>query len=210
MGSGFCPYVFFEPRVGGLGRAGERLCPGSAASLEAPRGRLAHPPELLAGAPENGKGRDADVAGIKGGAEEAARVDVALYRDRADVLARPAGVTGVDPRLGRGPAFRAKRVERAQVHPGTAHVGQFVQGLAVLGKTWHQVEVLEGDAGQTGKRVGKDAARGKLTYPGLVGTNESRRRAQRLGREARDHLRPLGVRARYLLDLVSLVLERDR
>ena len=69
---------------------------------------------------------------------------------------------------------------------------------------------VEGDADQAGKRVRKDAARGKLTYPGLLGSAESRRRAERLGREARDHLLPLGTGAGYLPELVALVLERDR
>ncbi len=69
---------------------------------------------------------------------------------------------------------------------------------------------VEGHADQAGKRVRKDAARGKLTYPGLLGIAESRRRAERLGREARDHLVPLGAGASYLLDLVAFVLERDR
>ena len=69
---------------------------------------------------------------------------------------------------------------------------------------------VEGDAGQTGKRVRKDAARGKLTYPGLLGTAESRRRAERLCREARDHMQPSGPAAQRMLALVSYVLERDR
>jgi geranylgeranyl diphosphate synthase, type II len=69
---------------------------------------------------------------------------------------------------------------------------------------------VEGDAGQAGKRVNKDAARGKLTYPGLLGVEESRRRAGRLCRQAAEHLRPLGGAAGRLLGLASLVLERDR
>jgi geranylgeranyl diphosphate synthase type II len=69
---------------------------------------------------------------------------------------------------------------------------------------------VEGDAEQTGKRVGKDAARGKLTYPGFLGVPESRRRAERLGREAREQVRPLGPAAGRLLALVELVLDRDR
>ena len=69
---------------------------------------------------------------------------------------------------------------------------------------------VEGDAEQTGKRVGKDAARGKLTYPGLLGVAESRRRAERLGREACEQLQPLGDAAHRLHALVSYVLERDR
>ncbi len=69
---------------------------------------------------------------------------------------------------------------------------------------------VEGHADQAGKRVGKDAARGKLTYPGLLGVAESRARACRLGQEAREYLAPLGPAAGRLLDLVALVLERDR
>src|SRR5262245_28539942 len=43
---------------------------------------------------------------------------------------------------------------------------------------------VEGSTEQTGKRVQKDDARGKLTYPGLLGIGESRKRAQRLYQEA--------------------------
>ena len=69
---------------------------------------------------------------------------------------------------------------------------------------------VEGSADRAGKRVGKDAARGKLTYPGLLGPDESRRRAERLCREAREQLAPLGPAAAGLLALASFVLERDR
>jgi geranylgeranyl diphosphate synthase, type II len=69
---------------------------------------------------------------------------------------------------------------------------------------------VEGHADRTGKRVGKDAVRGKLTYPGFLGVAESRRRAERLGREAREYLQPLGPAASRLLALVSFVLDRDR
>jgi geranylgeranyl diphosphate synthase type II len=69
---------------------------------------------------------------------------------------------------------------------------------------------VEGNLQQTGKRVQKDAARGKLTYPGLLGVSESRRRAEQLGQEAREHLRPLGQGGERLAALMQLILERDR
>jgi geranylgeranyl diphosphate synthase type II len=69
---------------------------------------------------------------------------------------------------------------------------------------------VEGSADRAGKRVGKDAARGKLTYPGLLGADESRRRAERLCREAREQLAPLGPTAGRLIALASFVLERDK
>jgi geranylgeranyl diphosphate synthase type II len=75
---------------------------------------------------------------------------------------------------------------------------------------------VEGDAGTAGKRLRKDAARGKLTYPGLLGVEESRRRARRLGEEAREHLAALALsesaglgEVERLHDLVTLVLARD-
>jgi geranylgeranyl diphosphate synthase type II len=69
---------------------------------------------------------------------------------------------------------------------------------------------VEGHADRAGKRVGKDADRGKLTYPGLLGVAESRARAERLGAEARAALAPLGAAAGRLNTLVGYVLERDR
>jgi geranylgeranyl diphosphate synthase type II len=68
----------------------------------------------------------------------------------------------------------------------------------------------EGNAEKTGKRVQKDASRGKLTYPGFLGTAESRRRAEDLGRQAQRHLAPLGPAGHRLAALVQVVLERDR
>jgi geranylgeranyl diphosphate synthase type II len=47
-------------------------------------------------------------------------------------------------------------------------------------------------AGEMGKRTGKDAAAGKLTYPGLLGLEESRRQVRAHLQAARDHLEELG------------------
>jgi geranylgeranyl diphosphate synthase type II len=69
---------------------------------------------------------------------------------------------------------------------------------------------VESSAEQTGKRVRKDAARGKLTYPGLLGIAESRQRAQLLSREAREVLAPLGPAGERLADLARSIVERDR
>jgi geranylgeranyl diphosphate synthase type II len=68
---------------------------------------------------------------------------------------------------------------------------------------------VEGTAAQAGKRVRKDAARGKLTYPSLLGAAESRRRAEELGDEARACLRPLGQRGQRLVELLGWILERQ-
>jgi geranylgeranyl diphosphate synthase type II len=69
---------------------------------------------------------------------------------------------------------------------------------------------VEGRTAETGKGVQKDAARGKLTYPGFLGVAESRRRAEQLGREALTHLDPLGPAAERLRGLIGMIVDRDR
>jgi geranylgeranyl diphosphate synthase type II len=68
---------------------------------------------------------------------------------------------------------------------------------------------VEGTVEHTGKRVQKDASRGKLTYPGFLGNAESRRRAESLCRQAQEHLSLLGPAGLRLTALTRFVLERD-
>jgi geranylgeranyl pyrophosphate synthase len=67
---------------------------------------------------------------------------------------------------------------------------------------------VEGTADRAGKRVGKDAARGKLTYPGLLGVEESRRKAAELGEQAVAAAGALG--SRLLAELARFVVTRER
>jgi geranylgeranyl diphosphate synthase type II len=69
---------------------------------------------------------------------------------------------------------------------------------------------VEGNAGDAGKAVGKDAARGKLTYPGLLGVEESRRRATAHCHAAATALEPLGTAGAKLVALLDMILKRDR
>jgi geranylgeranyl diphosphate synthase type II len=68
---------------------------------------------------------------------------------------------------------------------------------------------VEGDESAMGKRVGKDSQHGKLTFPGLLGVEESRRRASRLIDEACAALEPLGEKRAGLEALARYVLERN-
>ncbi|CAN5120188.1 polyprenyl synthetase family protein [soil metagenome] len=65
-------------------------------------------------------------------------------------------------------------------------------------------------AEKTGKRVGKDAERGKLTYPGLLGIEASRAKAAELGRAAVVAAKSLGRRGELLATLADYVVSRDR
>lgn len=68
---------------------------------------------------------------------------------------------------------------------------------------------VEGSTLAAGKRVGKDAARGKLTFPGLLGIDGSRRRVRELYAQAAAALDALGPQARPLAELARFVTERD-
>jgi geranylgeranyl diphosphate synthase, type II len=67
---------------------------------------------------------------------------------------------------------------------------------------------IESTADKAGKRVGKDAVRGKLTYPGLLGVEESRRKAAELGRQAAAAAEQLG--SRLLVELARYAVTRER
>jgi geranylgeranyl diphosphate synthase type II len=69
---------------------------------------------------------------------------------------------------------------------------------------------VQGSSDRAGKRVGKDAARGKLTFPGLLGVDESRRRVRDLYNEAAQAAETLGPAAGPLAELARVVAERDR
>jgi geranylgeranyl diphosphate synthase type II len=69
---------------------------------------------------------------------------------------------------------------------------------------------VEGQEADAGKRVHKDAARGKLTYPGLLGLAASRERLRHAGHAALEALAPLGDRAHGLAAMVRQVIDRKK
>ncbi len=67
---------------------------------------------------------------------------------------------------------------------------------------------MEGTEKETGKRVRKDGAHEKLTYPVIVGLAESKRLADRLTREAIDALSLFGAEADPLRAIARFIVER--
>jgi geranylgeranyl diphosphate synthase, type II len=68
---------------------------------------------------------------------------------------------------------------------------------------------VSGQEARVGKRLGKDRDRGKVTYPALLGVDESRLRARGLIEQATAALAPLGERAKPLADLAEFVGRRS-
>ena len=62
---------------------------------------------------------------------------------------------------------------------------------------------------QLGKATGKDAGKGKNTYPSLLGLDASRREASAQLAGALDAIRELGPQAQGLRALAKFVVERE-
>jgi geranylgeranyl pyrophosphate synthase len=68
---------------------------------------------------------------------------------------------------------------------------------------------VTGSAEAAGKRVGKDAAHGKATYPGLLGVEGARAAAEKLATEAEAAL-PFDTREKLLARLARFVVDRTK
>ena len=68
---------------------------------------------------------------------------------------------------------------------------------------------VAGNEQQIGKRVGKDDALGKLTFPGLLGTEQSKQRAKEMIFDACGLLEHFGQRGTPLRELANYIVERD-
>jgi geranylgeranyl diphosphate synthase type II len=67
---------------------------------------------------------------------------------------------------------------------------------------------IVGDQQELGKDVGSDQARGKATYPALLGLSEARRRAEELRDLAIAALEPLGAAAEPLRAIARYIVDR--
>ena len=69
---------------------------------------------------------------------------------------------------------------------------------------------LKGSQAKMGKKTGKDAGLGKLTYPALIGAEQSQIRADEMSRAAIDALKPFGDKADPLRLLAQFVVDRNQ
>lgn len=100
------------------------------------------------------------------------------------------------------------RIARADP-PSLARLRQYGSAAGLAFQIADDLLDVEGAAEKIGKRVGKDAKQGKLTYPSLWGLEESRRRAAALADEACAALAPFGARGCRLQALARYIIARD-
>ncbi|MEQ8849792.1 polyprenyl synthetase family protein [Botrimarina sp.] len=87
---------------------------------------------------------------------------------------------------------------------------RYGDALGLLFQVTDDLLDASGDESAVGKRLGKDAGAGKLTYPGLIGLAESRSHAAGLADQAATALHPLGPSAEPLHALARQIAARDR
>lgn len=94
--------------------------------------------------------------------------------------------------------------------PAVAALGAFGRHLGLAFQIVDDLLDVVGDETATGKRVGKDAAVEKQTYPAVFGVAASRAAAAREGDAALEALTAFGPRAERLREVTRFVLSRDR
>jgi geranylgeranyl diphosphate synthase type II len=115
---------------------------------------------------------------------------------------------------------KTARLFRAASRLGALSAGARAQHLQALTTYGEQLglafqiadDILDvtSSPGELGKATQKDLARGKLTYPGLVGLERARQEAARLAEEAAASVKEFGERARLLGELARFTVSRKR
>jgi geranylgeranyl diphosphate synthase type II len=88
-------------------------------------------------------------------------------------------------------------------------LARFGRGFGIAFQIADDLLDAEGTEAAMGKRVGKDAQRGKLTYPTVAGATAARDRARSLADEAAAAVAPLGETAAELATLAHWIVARD-
>ncbi|HVZ94477.1 MAG TPA: farnesyl diphosphate synthase [Phycisphaerales bacterium] len=97
-----------------------------------------------------------------------------------------------------------------EASPELRGITRYAEAIGLIFQIVDDLIDVEQSEAHTGKRVSKDAAAGKLTYPGVLGAEQSRQEISRLRAEARDALRPLGQDSQTLDAIADFLAVRTK
>ena len=86
---------------------------------------------------------------------------------------------------------------------------QYAEQLGLAFQIADDLLDVQSNAGTMGKNTQKDAAKGKLTYPGLLGIDGAKKELKLAHERGLEALKPLGSAATHLSELLTYVVERD-
>ena len=90
-----------------------------------------------------------------------------------------------------------------------APLAQYARALGLAFQIQDDILDVTGDAGKTGKAVGKDKDAGKATFVSLLGLDAAQNRAKSLVQEACEAIGPYGNRGETLRDIARFVISRE-
>ncbi len=90
------------------------------------------------------------------------------------------------------------------------HADRFGDAIGLMFQAVDDLLDVEQHADHAGKRTGKDADAGKLTYPGLIGVDRTRGEIERLRGEAHTAADRIGPVSESLHELTDYLASRDR
>lgn len=91
-----------------------------------------------------------------------------------------------------------------------ASITRYAEAVGLMFQIVDDLIDVQQSAEHTGKRTGKDEHAGKLTYPGVLGVDASRREVERLRNEALGALAAFGKNAAALTDLCNYLAVRTK
>jgi geranylgeranyl diphosphate synthase type II len=89
------------------------------------------------------------------------------------------------------------------------HLSRYGEAAGLAFQVADDILDIVGDQQQLGKDVGSDQARGKATFPALLGLEEARQKAIELKNLAVEALQPLGQAANPLAEIARYIVDRS-
>ncbi|MCW5765182.1 MAG: polyprenyl synthetase family protein, partial [Phycisphaeraceae bacterium] len=124
-----------------------------------------------------------------------------VHRNKTGALLRAACRLGAMSVLGAGASDAEPRLDA---------LTRYGEAIGLMFQVVDDILDVTQSAEHTGKRTGKDAQAGKLTYPGVLGLDASRRIVSDLHAQADAALQPLGASAQPLRALAAYMAVRTK